>query len=157
MASLFWAGMLVGRLVFGGVLRRADPHRMVSVCTAIAVAAGALLAANAGVVLSVIGALVLGGSLAAVIPSLLALAIDAQPQSSGSISGVLMFASGGGSFMAPAIIGAAADRSSLSAAIWLIPATAAALCVLHIAGRRFAKPDRPSTDTGRERQHVVAD
>jgi MFS transporter, FHS family, glucose/mannose:H+ symporter len=131
MVSLFWAGMLVGRLAFGGLLRRVDPHRTVTVCAATAVAASALLAANAGIGLSVAGALLLGCSLAAVIPSLLALAIDAQPHASGAISGLLMFASGGGSLAAPAIVGIIADRSSLAAAIWLFPVLALVLLVVH--------------------------
>jgi fucose permease len=131
MVSLFWAGMLVGRLAFGGLLRRVDPHRTVTVCAATAVAASALLAANAGIGLSVAGALLLGCSLAAVIPSLLALAIDAQPHASGAISGLLMFASGGGSLAAPAIVGIIADRSSLAAAIWLFPVLALILLVVH--------------------------
>lgn len=134
MVSLFWAGMLIGRLAFGGLLRRADPYRMVSVCAWSAIAAGTLLAANVGVAFSVVGAVLLGGSLAAVIPSLLALAIDKNPKASGAISGVLMFASGGGSLTAPAIVGAIADRSSLALAMWLIPALAAALLVVHLAG-----------------------
>jgi fucose permease len=131
MAALFWAGMLVGRLAFGGLLRRVDPHRTVTACAASAIAASALLAVNAGIGLSVAGALLLGGSLAAVIPALLALAIDAQPHASGAISGVLMFASGGGSLAAPAIVGVLADRLSLATAVWLFPVLALVLLLVH--------------------------
>lgn len=148
MAGLFWAGMLAGRLVFGGVLRRADPGAAVTACAAAATAAGALLAVNAGVVLSVVGALLLGASLAAVIPSLLALAIDEQPQASGRISGVLMFASGGGSLLAPAAVGALAQGSSLAVAIWLIPVSALLLLCLHVSGQRA---------TARIRTEVISD
>lgn len=138
MVSLFWAGMLVGRLAFGGLLRRIDPHRTVTACAATAIAASVLLAADAGIGLSVAGALLLGGSLAAVIPSLLALAIDAQPHASGAISGVLMFASGGGSLVAPAIVGIIADQSSLATAIWLFPVLALVLLLVHTRSRTTA-------------------
>jgi fucose permease len=138
MAALFWAGMLVGRLAFGGLLRRVDPHRTVTASAAAAIAASALLALNAGIGLSVAGALLLGGSLAAVIPSLLALAIDDQPHASGAISGLLMFASGGGSLAAPAIVGILADRSSLATAVWLFPVLALVLLLVHSTSKQAA-------------------
>jgi FHS family glucose/mannose:H+ symporter-like MFS transporter len=141
MAALFWAGMLVGRLAFGGLLRRVDPHRTVTACAAAAIGASTLLAINAGVGISVAGALLLGASLAAVIPSLLALAIDAQPHASGAISGVLMFASGGGSLAAPALVGIVADQLSLATAIWLFPILALVLMLVHKTSRPVvAKP-----------------
>jgi fucose permease len=92
-----------------------------------------------------------------VIPSLLALAIDAHPKASGAISGVLMFASGGGSFTAPAVIGAVADRSSLALAIWLIPVLAAVLFVLHLTAGRSGEPAHPDVDhaTPRVRQDIT--
>jgi FHS family glucose/mannose:H+ symporter-like MFS transporter len=139
MAALFWAGMLVGRLAFGGLLRRVDPHRTVTACAAAAIGASILLAVNASVALSVAGALLLGASLAAVIPSLLALAIDAQPQASGAIAGVLMFASGSGSLAAPALVGIIADGLSLATAIWLFPVLSLVLMLVHKASGQVAK------------------
>lgn len=134
MAALFWAGMLTGRLAFGSLLRTADPRRTVTVCAIAAIAAGVILAVNAGVVVSVVGAVALGASLAAIIPSLLALAIDARPHDSGTISGILMFASGGGSLTAPAVVGIVAEQASLVLAVWAFPVLALLLMAVHVAG-----------------------
>ncbi|SER27751.1 MFS transporter [Actinokineospora terrae] len=134
MSALFWAGMLLGRLAFGSLLRAADPHRTVTVCATAAVLASATLALNAGTTLSVIGAIALGASLAAVIPSLLATAINANPHHTGPISGTLMFTTGTGSLAAPAFIGLLAGHTSLAAAIWTFPALAALLLLIHATG-----------------------
>jgi fucose permease len=147
MAALFWAGMLIGRLAFGGPLRRVDPGRTVTACALSAAGAGVLLACGAGVAVSVAGALILGATLSAVIPALLALAIDAHPESSSAISGVMMFASGGGSLLAPALIGIVAGHSSLAAAIWLLPVLALTLAALHLISNRRPRPDRETSES----------
>lgn len=156
MAALFWAGMLAGRLAFSGILRRTDPHRTVTVCAAAAIGASTLLAVNAGVAVSVAGALLLGACLAAVIPSLLALAVDAQPHASGAISGVLMFASGSGSLAAPALVGIVADNASLAAAMWVFPVLALVLLGVHnLARPGAATPAEDSADLPAERREAA--
>lgn len=132
-SSAFWAGMLLGRVVFGRILTRFSPDSVLAVACILTLVAGAGATLTTSSPVAAVSAVLLGATLAAVIPTLIGLLTDAYPTSSGAVSGLAMFAAGLGSLAAPSLIGVIARAESLRTAMIVIPAAAIILLGLQRA------------------------
>ena len=122
--SLYWAGMAVSRLIFS-----ARPYKMRPVLVACFGAAAALFVALAfsGTewILLAISALI-GAAYGPVWSTLVAAAAAQFPESTASATGLMSTACGLGGILYPLLMGATIERASLTAAMLVLAATAAA-------------------------------
>ena len=71
MLSLYWAGMMLARLVIGTALNRTSPFRILYTCLAIALLGAALLLTTESVAFAAFGVFLLGVGFAAMFPTVL--------------------------------------------------------------------------------------
>ena len=154
--ALFWGGMLVGRLLMSRVLTRWDPLRILPLVVLGGVAASVLALSGLTPLASVAGTASLGLLLGGVLPTLIGSTMDASPGLTGSVSGLLMFASGLGSLTVPGLIGIVSDAAGLGWGMALIPAWMGALLVLVVVQmlwrRDYASSSSPETTGWRGRK-----
>lgn len=121
--SLFWAGMMLARIVLGNILKRQSPVTVFFVFIGIALTGALLLLASTGLPLAAPGIFLIGAGLAAGFPIILGFVGDRYPHLSGTaFSLVLVIALVGGVVM-PYLIGELADSVGLRLSFILVPIT----------------------------------
>lgn len=128
--SLFWAGMVLARLLLGSLLKRMDPSLTLKLFMGVAFA-GSLIMAFAQVTwLAAFGLFLTGAGLAAGFPVILGYVGDRYPTLSGTaFSLVLVMALTGGSIL-PYITGLLGEAWGLRASFLLLPASLALMFLL---------------------------
>lgn len=120
--SLFWAGMMLARIVLGSVLKKARPSTVLFIFIGTAFVGALLLLASTGLTLATPGIFLIGWGLAAGYPIVLGYVGDRYPHLSGTaFSIVLVIALIGGSFM-PYLAGLIAEPFGLRTSFIIVPA-----------------------------------
>jgi MFS family permease len=115
--ALFNGAMAAGRLANGAVVRRWGARRSLLASAAGMVVAGLLLVVPAGLPLAVAGFVLLGLSVAGIVPTVLSAAAERDPRVSGAVTGTLLAVGYAGFVVAPPVIGWLAEATSLQAAL----------------------------------------
>ncbi|MDE2476606.1 MAG: sugar MFS transporter [Alphaproteobacteria bacterium] len=132
LVSVYWGLAMVGRFAGAGVMRRADPARVLMLCACCAFVLTTVSSFSSGVLAA---ATILGVGLfnSIMFPTIFALAVDGLGERTAQASGIICLAIVGGAIV-PLMTGAAADQVGLRLAL-LVPA----MCYVWIAGyARFA-------------------
>lgn len=114
-------------------MTRCDPLRILPVVVVGGLAASALMLSGIAPLATIAGTASLGLPLGGVLPTLIGSIMDASPGLTGSVSGLLMFASGLGSLTVPGLIGVVSDAAGIGWGMALIPAWMGGLLVLVLA------------------------
>jgi fucose permease len=140
--SLFWAGMVLARLVLGVWLKKGDPARALFVSIGLALIGSTILIQSAHEVLAGAAIFLMGAGLAAGFPVVLGLVGDLHPRLSGTaFSLVLVMALMGGS-LAPYAAGVIGEASGLRTAFLIIPAGLIGITVLLVLALGRIKAQR---------------
>ncbi len=119
--SLFWAGMMLARIVLGNVLKKAAPSTVLFVFIGTALIGALLLIMSTGLTLATPGIFLIGWGLAAGYPVVLGYVGDRYPHLSGTaFSIVLVIALIGGSFF-PYLAGLLAESFGLRTSFVIVP------------------------------------
>jgi MFS transporter, FHS family, glucose/mannose:H+ symporter len=142
--SLFWAGMMLARIILGSILKRRSPEVVFFVFIGIALTGALLLLASTELPLAASGIFLIGAGLAAGFPIVLGFVGDRYPHVSGTaFSLVLVIALAGGSVM-PYLAGVLADASGLRLSFGLVPAALVGQAVLlALLIPRMKRPPKP--------------
>lgn len=128
--SLFWAGMMIARLVMGLLLRSISPAVVLKASLLIALLGAGLLLTAQATFQAAPGIFLLGAGLGATYPLMYGYAADRYPDLSGTAFGILLVIAliGGSTF--PVITGALGNAFGMRASFLVIPISL--VCVLAI-------------------------
>jgi fucose permease len=148
--SLFWAGMLVARLVLTALLRGGSAGLVLLVFLALGMLGSALLLVSGGLAMALLGLFLLGFGLAAGFPIVLGKIGEIHADLTGTAFSIaFVMALAGGSAL-PYLTGVLGDRYGLRASLLIVPAGILAMAVLFalVRHRLPARPigQRPTTD-----------
>jgi len=115
--ALFWGGITLGRLAVGAFGGRLGPHALIAVNTIAAALALALTLVAPSLGAAAVGFGLLGVSLANIFPAVMALGAEACPYAAGTVTGILIGASGTGAAVFPWLAGLIGERAGLGAAL----------------------------------------
>ncbi|HET9982629.1 MAG TPA: MFS transporter [Longimicrobiales bacterium] len=134
--SLYWLGMMVARLLLGGLLRRTSPARALYASVAIALAGAAVMLTGASTTTAAIGSGLLGFGFAAVFPVVLGYVGDRYAAVSGTaFSVVIVMALIGGTAL-PYLTGVLGDAVGLRASFAIVPVSLCLMALVFTAARR---------------------
>lgn len=134
--SLFFLPILIGRFVGAAILRTLKPSVFLKLSVAVALVG--IVAVFSGVKVFTFAGIVLAGlGFANIFPLIFSIAVDAMPQRSNEISGLMVTAIAGGAILPP-VMGMVADRLGVVAG-FAVP-LAALLYILWVALTQAAKP-----------------
>lgn len=135
--ALYFGAMLIGRITGSALARRADLPRLLFAALSIGVAGYAVLWLVPVTPLRVAGLFVAGLGIANLYPFLLATSLGTAPQQSDAASARLTLGIGLAILLAPQVLGAAADATSIQTAYGLVLALFALTWGAVIAARRL--------------------
>jgi MFS transporter, FHS family, glucose/mannose:H+ symporter len=119
--SLFWAGIMLARIVLGNILKKLRPAVVLTGFIGIAVVGAVLLLASTGLATAAPGIFLIGWGLAAGYPVILGFVADRYPRLSGTaFSIVLVIALVGGTVM-PYLAGVIAEPYGMRMSFVLVP------------------------------------
>jgi MFS transporter, FHS family, glucose/mannose:H+ symporter len=128
--SLYWLGMMMGRMTLGTVLRNVRPVRLMFGCIAIGFTGTVLLLFTHNVAAAVLGVFMLGVGFAAAFPTVLGFVGERYAALSGTaFSLVIAIALLGGMFL-PWLMGVVADRYGMRGSFVIVPVALAILAIL---------------------------
>lgn len=134
--SVYWLGMMVARLILGGVLRRVPPGSVLLASIAVAVVGALTMVRATSAPALATGCALVGFGFAAVYPVILGFVGDRYTQLSGTaFSFVLVMALVGGTVM-PYATGVLGDAYGLRASFLLVPASLCCMAVVFLLARR---------------------
>ncbi len=140
--AVFFALMMVGRLIGSEITKRMRGSLLVLYCTAGAVIGLALLALAWDVKIAIVAAVICGLCYAPIFPTAAGIASTYFPEIFGTIFGVLMACAFVGNITLPAAIGFVAKNSPVRTGIWLIAGSA---LLLFIVQSVFVRRERTHT------------
>jgi len=133
--GVFFTSLMIGRLLGGVILSWVSPKKFFVITVAISCLA--ILGLYVGTVPVVVGSVILVGfGFANIFPLVFSIAVDAMPEKTNELSGLMITAIVGGAIVPP-IMGFVADRTSVSAG-FLVPLLAL-LYVGWVAVRNVAR------------------
>jgi fucose permease len=119
--SLFWTGMMLGRLAIGTVLSNVSPFRILYSCLTIALGGGAMLVATRSVSVAALAFFLLGLGFAAMFPTVLGFLGTRYPALSGTaFSAAFVMALTGGMTL-PYTTGVLADALGMRTSFLIVP------------------------------------
>lgn len=131
--TLYWAGVMMGRLLQSALSKRLDSGKWLCVCCTIsAVMFTAAILIGDPVLLSVVlcvGAVLTG----AAFPSMMAMGCACCPEQAGAATSVVCLGSGIGGMIFPPLVGYLAEQLSFRAAIFVVPVVLV-LCTVVLFG-----------------------
>jgi len=141
--SLYWAGMMLARLVIGTALTRSSPFRILYTCLAIALAGAAMLLTTHSVALAALGVFLLGVGFAAMFPTVLGFVGTRFAALSGTaFSAAITMALIGGMSL-PYTVGVLGERVGMRGSFLIVPAALVMLGVLlTVLSRVLRRPSR---------------
>ncbi len=138
--ALYWAALLVARIVSSRLLLKVNGVTVVLVSAVAAAAGVALLMASTGYASAAAALVVTGFGFASIFPTTLGLAGSAFEAYSGTVFGILFAVALTGGMTLPWAVGQLAEASSLRAALGISCGGAMAIFLLQaLIGRRLAK------------------
>jgi fucose permease len=150
--TIYWGGLLVGRLVFGLVPERRHPRQLPLLAAAAAAASAVWVALARSGASNLAAVAVLGAACGPVFPSLIAATSRRLGEAHAANGvGVQIAAAAIGQSLLPSLAGVAARRTSLEILPWILAFTAVALCAILGALDRTAAPPLESTRIQRDR------
>ena len=136
LVSIYWGLAMAGRFIGAGVMRKANPARVLMLCACCAFVLTTVSSLTSGV-LAAATILAVGLFNSIMFPTIFALAVEGLGERTAQASGIICLAIVGGAVV-PLMTGAAADQVGLQLAL-LVPA----MCYVWIAGyARFAADER---------------
>jgi MFS transporter, FHS family, glucose/mannose:H+ symporter len=128
--SLYWLGMMIGRMTLGTVLRNVRPVSVMFGCIAIGFTGTVLLLFTHNVAAAVLGVFMLGVGFAAAFPTVLGFVGERYAALSGTaFSLVIAIALLGGMFL-PWLMGVVADRYGMRGSFVIVPVALVILAML---------------------------
>ncbi|HEX5521654.1 MAG TPA: MFS transporter [Longimicrobiaceae bacterium] len=128
--SLFWFGMMLARLVLGGVLRRAAPAAALRGAIGIACVGALLLLASTQLALAALGIFLIGAGLAAGFPVVLGFVGDRYAALSGTAFSIVLTMGLIGGSLLPWTTGVLGQAYGLRSSLLLVPVALALQLVL---------------------------
>lgn len=140
--SLFWAGMMLARIVLGSVLKKAQPATVLFIFIGTALLGALLLLVSTGLTFATPGIFLIGWGLAAGYPIVLGFVGDRYPNLSGTaFSIVLVIALIGGSFV-PYLAGLMGESFGFRTSFVIVPAALVLQVILFASILSRLKTDR---------------
>ena len=137
--SLYWLGMMLARLVLGGVLHRVAPIRALLACIGLALAGALLMLVSSTVPAAAAGTFLLGAGFAATFPVVLGFVGERHPRLSGTAFSLVLVMALTGGMILPWATGVIGATQGLRASFWIVPAGLVALATLvTVVSRRAA-------------------
>jgi fucose permease len=136
--TLFFAGLTVGRLLGSAVLNFLSPRAFFRISAGLGLL-GVLGVLSGAPALAVAGVVACGLGFANIWPVLFSLTVEARPERSAELSGLMCMAIFGGAVLPP-LMGRVQDRVGLGPAFLVPLAAFAYLLLLSIIGARTAQP-----------------
>lgn len=128
--SLYWLGMMLARLVLGGLLRRVAADRVLLACIGLAIAGASLLIGTRNVAAAALGVFLIGAGFAATFPVVLGFVGDRYARLSGTAFGIVIVMALLGGMSIPYVTGALGARHGLRASFLVVPAALLLLAAL---------------------------
>jgi MFS family permease len=136
--TLFWSGVMLGRLLHGTVLRRVPILLAIPGSLILAVVGGTIMTLAPHVVIAAVGTFAVGLGCGGVFPLVLALVGDHYAEASGTAFGVAFTMALLGGMLLPFLAGVLGSSFSMRAALVIVPAGLACSATLFIFGK-FAR------------------
>ena len=136
--AAYWATVIAARVTMSRLVLGADPNRVVMFC-AMGACAGTAVAISGNLVLSVIGILVAGFSMAGIFPTMLGIAGSKFPEHSGSVFGILFTCALMGGMTLPWVTGQIAQARGL---VWVFVVVSWAFAMITLLSRAVARAGR---------------
>jgi MFS transporter, FHS family, glucose/mannose:H+ symporter len=130
MLSLYWAGMMLARLVIGTALTRTSPFRILYTCLAIALLGAALLLRTESVAFAAFGVFLLGVGFAAMFPTVLGFIGTRFAALSGTAFSAAITMALIGGMIFPYTAGVLGERFGMRGSFLIVPAALVLLGVL---------------------------
>ena len=130
MLSLYWAGLMLARLVIGTALNRTSPFRILYTCLAIALLGAALLLTTESVAFAAFGVFLLGVGFAAMFPTVLGFIGTRFAALSGTAFSAAFTMALIGGMILPYTAGVAGERFGMRGSFLIVPAALVILGVL---------------------------
>ena len=143
--SLYWLGMMLARLVLGGLLRRVAPVRALFGCLVLAFIGAVLLLGTRSAVFAGLGVFCLGAGFAATFPVVLGFVGDRYEQLSGTAFSVVIVMALCGGMALPFATGALGAQYGLRGSFLIVPAALLLLSgLLGVVSRRLVPRPQPA-------------
>jgi MFS transporter, FHS family, glucose/mannose:H+ symporter len=141
--SLYWLGMMLARLVLGGVLRHTAPARALLACIAVALVGAALMIGTTGLAAAAIGVFLLGVGFAATFPVVLGFVGDRYAHLSGTAFSIVFVMALTGGMILPYLTGVLGAKYGLRMSFLVVPIALVGIVVLlGVVRRRTTVGDR---------------
>jgi MFS transporter, FHS family, glucose/mannose:H+ symporter len=134
--SLYWLGMMLARLVLGGVLRRTAPAGALLACIAVALVGATLMIGTTGLAAAAIGVFLLGVGFAATFPVVLGFVGDRYAHLSGTAFSIVFVMALTGGMILPYLTGVLGARYGLRMSFLVVPIALVGIVVLLAVVRR---------------------
>lgn len=130
LASLYWLGMMLVRIVLGRLLRHAPPARVMLTCVAVAFVGAFLLVGAHGFATAAAGVFLVGCGFASTYPVALGFVGDRYATLSGTAFGVVIVMALTGGSILPWATGTLGDAYGLRTSLLIVPASLVLIVVL---------------------------
>ncbi|HJQ19484.1 MAG TPA: MFS transporter [Gemmatimonadaceae bacterium] len=138
--SIFWFGLLLGRLILSAVLRATRPSQVLLTSLCVALVASLIVVLTRGTTLAALGVFLLGAGFASTFPILYGVVGERFTSLSGTALGIGMAIALTGGTLLPYFTGAVAMRYGLRAAFYAVPVGVVVLAVLVATSRQRLWP-----------------
>ena len=139
--SLYWSGMMLGRMAMGRALRIFAPMRLLRTCLTVGFAGALLFLASHHPVLAAVGVFLIGLGFSATFPTVLGIVGDRYASLSGTAFGIVMVMALAGGTTLPFVAGVSSAALGLRAALMIVPiALVLLVTVLTLAQARLVAP-----------------
>ena len=143
--SLYWLGLMVGRMGLSTALRRVSPARLLGTCIAVAFAAVWLVIAARDPSFAALGVFLLGVGFSATFPVVLGLVADRHAALSGTAFSVVMVMALTGGMLLPYFTGVLGASYGLRGSFLIVPSSLVLLALLlGVASSRLASHTSPA-------------
>jgi fucose permease len=143
--SLYWLGMMLGRLALGSVLRRVPPTRVLLGCIAIGFAGALVLIVTRDPSRAALGVFLLGLGFAATFPVVLGFVGDRWAELSGTAFSIVMVMALTGGMILPWLTGVLGARYGLRGSFAIVPLALILLSILlGVVAARLRASSRPA-------------
>jgi len=142
--SLFWAGMILGRLLAGVFHKRSD--LIMPLCLVFGIIFSFLLQVGPPAIVSLVLFSLMGLSLSAVWPILMALCTQTFQRFSGTAGGLMIVGGSLGGILFPALVGVVSSGFGIRRALAIATASVALILMLNLLSRKNAMKTESVTD-----------
>lgn len=139
--SLYWSGMMLGRMAMGPALRMVEPMRLLRSCLTVGFVGALLFLTSHHPVLAAVGVFLIGLGFSATFPTVLGIVGDRYASLSGTAFSVVMVMALAGGTTLPFVAGVISSVLGLRLALLIVPVAVVLLVtVLTLAKARLVAP-----------------